>query len=253
MSPGETKPVYLEANSYFFPCKHWGARGMWEAATCQISHILKYTRASLVAQLVKNLPAMQESQVWSSGPNPRSGRSTGEGNSNPLQYSCLENFMDRGPDRLQSKGLQRVRHDCVTNSLFHGSKQGISMGTIKKAGLVPDSKMNMKEIISASPDACIFPYMCLVTQSCPTLCNSMNYSLPGSSFHGDFPGKNTGVSCHALLQRIFPTYIVGRFFTIWATSEAHRNQSSFSARTMPNVSSPRSSYWLSLIVLLFPW
>ena len=30
-------------------------------------------------------------------------------------------------------------------------------------------------------------------------------SLPGSSVHGDSPGKNTGVGCHALLQGIFPT------------------------------------------------
>ena len=33
----------------------------------------------------------------------------------------------------------------------------------------------------------------------------MNCSQPGSSVHGDFPGKNTGVCCHALLQGIFPT------------------------------------------------
>ena len=42
---------------------------------------------------------------------PGSGRSPGEGNGYPLQYSCLENSMDRGG--LQSKGLQRVRHDWV--------------------------------------------------------------------------------------------------------------------------------------------
>ena len=35
----------------------------------------------------------------------------GEGNGNPLQYSCLENPMDGEPGRLQSMGLQRVRHD----------------------------------------------------------------------------------------------------------------------------------------------
>ena len=29
-------------------------------------------------------------------------------------------------------------------------------------------------------------------------------SLPGSSVHGDSPGKNTGVGCHALLQEVFP-------------------------------------------------
>ena len=36
----------------------------------------------------------------------RSGRSSGEGNGNPLQYSCLENPMDRGGGRLQSMGFQ---------------------------------------------------------------------------------------------------------------------------------------------------
>ena len=39
-------------------------------------------------------------------------------------------------------------------------------------------------------------------QSCPTLCNPMDCSLPGS-VHVDSPGKNTGVGCHVLLQGIF--------------------------------------------------
>ena len=47
--------------------------------------------------------------------------------------------------------------------------------------------------------------MYLVTQSCRTLCDPMNCNPPGSSVHGDSPGKNTGVGCHALLQGIFPT------------------------------------------------
>ena len=42
-------------------------------------------------------------------------------------------------------------------------------------------------------------------QSCLTLCDPMDCSPPGSSVHGDSPGKNTGVGCHALLQGIFPT------------------------------------------------
>ena len=37
----------------------------------------------------------------------------------------------------------------------------------------------------------------------PALCNSMDCSLPGSSVHGDTPGKNTRVGYHALLQGIF--------------------------------------------------
>ena len=52
---------------------------------------------------------------------------------------------------------------------------------------------------------CICAVLCLVTQSCPTLCDSMDCSTPGSSVLGDSPGKNTGVGCHALLQGIFPT------------------------------------------------
>ena len=44
------------------------------------------------------------------------GRSPGEGNSNPPQYSCLENSMDRGAwagagEGVQSMGSQRVRQD----------------------------------------------------------------------------------------------------------------------------------------------
>ena len=43
---------------------------------------------------------------------PGSGRSPGEGNGNPLQYSCLENPMDREAwCRLLSMGSQRVGHD----------------------------------------------------------------------------------------------------------------------------------------------
>ena len=42
-------------------------------------------------------------------------------------------------------------------------------------------------------------------QMCLTLCSPMDCSPPGSSVHGDSPGKNTGVGCHALLQGIFLT------------------------------------------------
>ena len=48
--------------------------------------------------------------------------------------------------------------------------------------------------------------LCLVAQSRPTLCDPMDHSSAGSSVHGDSPGKNPGVGCHALLQGIFPTW-----------------------------------------------
>ena len=47
--------------------------------------------------------------------------------------------------------------------------------------------------------------ICLTAQLCLILCDSMDYSLPVSSVHGDSPGKSTGVGCHVLLQGIFPT------------------------------------------------
>ena len=41
----------------------------------------------------------------------------GEGNGNPLHYSCLKNSMDRGAWWLKSMESQRVRHDWVTHTL----------------------------------------------------------------------------------------------------------------------------------------
>ena len=46
--------------------------------------------------------------------------------------------------------------------------------------------------------------LCLATQSCLILCDPMNCGWPGSSAHGNSPGKNTGVGCHDLLQGNLP-------------------------------------------------
>ena len=46
-------------------------------------------------------------------------------------------------------------------------------------------------------------YVCAIAQSCPTLCDPIDCSLPGSSVHGIFPGKNTRMGCRFLLQGIF--------------------------------------------------
>ena len=45
---------------------------------------------------------------------PGSGRSPGEGNGNPLQYSCLENPMGKGAWQAIVHGVTRVGHDLVT-------------------------------------------------------------------------------------------------------------------------------------------
>ena len=46
---------------------------------------------------------------------------------------------------------------------------------------------------------------CCCAELHPTLWDPMDYSPPDSSVHGDSPGKNSGVGCHALPQVIFPT------------------------------------------------
>ena len=48
---------------------------------------------------------------------PGLGRSLGEGNGNPLQYSCLENPMDRGARQATVYGAVRTGHDLATTRL----------------------------------------------------------------------------------------------------------------------------------------
>ena len=64
-------------------------------------HVLR--RASLVAQQIKNLPA----NIRDTGSTPGSGRSPGERNSSPLQYSCLENPLDREAWRATVHGVTK--------------------------------------------------------------------------------------------------------------------------------------------------
>ena len=62
----------------------------------------------------KNLPA-SAGDIGDSGSIPGLERSPGEGNGNPLLYSCLENPMDRRVCMSKSPwGYKRVRHDLAT-------------------------------------------------------------------------------------------------------------------------------------------
>ena len=80
-----------------------------------------WLQASLVAQTVKNLPAMQQTQVRSLGQEdlPENGIAM---HSNILAWRVL---WTEEPSGLQSMGSKRIRHDWVTNtSLFrHGYRQ----------------------------------------------------------------------------------------------------------------------------------
>ena len=88
------------------------------------------------------------------------------------------------------------------------------------------------------------------TQSCLTLCDSMDYRPPGLLRPWNLSSKSTGVGCHFLLQEIFQTQksnpcsiilgahkglaspaLADRFFTNWDTSEGPQ-------KTMPSVYLP---------------
>ena len=94
---------------------------------CLTLRLLYYrVRASQVVLVVKNLPA-NTGDLRDPGSVPGSGRSPGEGNGDPLQYSCLENPMDRGAwwatvhgvakSRARLKWLTAHAH-CIINHLL---------------------------------------------------------------------------------------------------------------------------------------
>ena len=88
-----------------------------------------------------------------------SGRSPGEGNGNPLQYSCLENSMDRGAWRAIVHGVAESQHDLVTEhacmETYHNFHCGISYKHEKKF------KRNPK-MASQTPDTAISKTSCSV-------------------------------------------------------------------------------------------
>jgi len=75
--------------------------------------LLPFLWASLVAQTVKNWPVTREPP----GSIPGSERAPGEGNGNPLQYSCLENLMDRGIWWVTVHGV--AKESDTTEQLTH--------------------------------------------------------------------------------------------------------------------------------------
>ena len=59
--------------------------------------------AQTLPQMARNLPAMQETGIWSLGQE----KTPGEGNDNPFQYSCLENPINRGAWRATVHGVAK--------------------------------------------------------------------------------------------------------------------------------------------------
>ena len=95
---------------------------------------------------------------------------------------------------------------CFLTSRFLKEQVRWCFTTSTGSALLVKRKLRVIEWVM-STKASLWAVLYLVAQLCLTLCDLMDYSPPGSSVHGDSPGKNTGVGCHALLWGIFPTQV----------------------------------------------
>ena len=111
----------------------WSISYVWKYVCIYVSahflFIYSLFRASQVVLVVKNLPANAE-DIRDTGLIPGLGRSPGEGNGNPLQYSCLDNPMDRGAWRAAVCGVTKrwtwlkqlstwIHHLCMYVFIVH--------------------------------------------------------------------------------------------------------------------------------------
>ena len=97
------------------------------------------------------------------------------------------------------------RHEYWNGLPFPTSGDFSNPGKIKPTSLVSPVLAGGFFNTSATWEAQVNSLLCLVTESRPILRDPLDCSPPGSSVHGNSPGKNTGVGCHALLQGIFLT------------------------------------------------
>ena len=109
------------------------------------------------------------------------------------------------PGVLQSVGSQRVGRDFAIEQQEenqHIKAMGIFFPRLFLFLLLSQAK----QYLQCGPwTKTLWKKESEITQLYLTLCDPMDSSLPGSSIHGIFPGKNTGVGCHFLLQGIFLT------------------------------------------------
>ena len=150
---------------------------------------------------------------------PRSGKSPGGGHGNPLQYSCLENPVDSGawwvPVHEVIKNQTWLKQLSMHSQYHHRKKQ--RKKERKKKRKKERRKERKKERKKENE----------VAQTCPTLCNPVDYSLPSSSVHEILQARvlewvAISFSRGSSLPRnwTWVSHIVGRHFTVWATREA---------------------------------
>ena len=154
-----------------------------------------------VSLVVKNLPA-NAGNVIDVGLIFESGRSPRGGNGNPLQYSCLENPMDRGAwratvhrvaksrtwlkwlstwRRREGGGQRRREHSISAHILAAWFFLMAAECFIMWLNHCLSSVSSIEGVIASSLLLYIVLFVCSVVKSCPTLHNHMDCSTPGSS------------------------------------------------------------------------
>ena len=120
----------------------------------------------------------------------------------PLSRGCIE---PQSPtlwvDSLPSESTRKPKNTGVDSlSLLQGIflTQELNQGLLNSRILYQLNYQGSPLLLSAAAAA-------KSLQSCPTLCDPIDGSPPGSFVHGDSLGKNNGVGCHAILQGIFLT------------------------------------------------
>ena len=128
---------------------------------------------------------------------PVSGRSPGEGNGNPLQSSYLGNPMDRKASWTTVRGVTKIqtwvsKHTCMLLYTWQICKE-IRFRVIQDWRCInPNGYITLKSVSS-------------VAQSCPTLCDSIDCSMPGFPVHHQLP-ELAQTHVHRVCDAIQPSH-----------------------------------------------
>ena len=115
----------------------------------------RYELPRWLSTKVKNPPA-KAGNAGDTGPIPGLGRSSGEGNGNPLWYSCLGNPWTEEPSTLQAMESQRSRQDWAQNWYMANSTEQGHKGPSQRPGWPRNPEQGRKSVWEKGTG---FPYL----------------------------------------------------------------------------------------------